>query len=121
MVADTALLNLLRILAPQAVAGSSPTLLPTVAGLPLTGRTLVLRGGPHVTLVAVWNEPDIWDAAEDRPLAVAPQDVTLAFPTARSVRVFDPIRSPDPTATSTGAASCRVQLAANPQIVEVTI
>lgn len=119
--AATALRNLLRIMAPQSVAGSAPTWLPTVAGLPVTGRTLVLRGGPHVTLVALWNEPDIWDAAADRPLTVAPQDVVLAFPAARSVRIFDPIRSPDPIATSAGAASCRVQLAANPQVVEVTI
>jgi len=119
--AATAIRNLLRIMTPQAVAGSPPTWLPTVSGLPATGRSLVLRGGPHVTLVALWNEPEIWDAAASQPLAVSPQEVTLAFPAARSVRVFDPIGGAGPTAASAGAAFCRVQLAADPKIVEITI
>ena len=120
-VAATAIRNLLQIMTPQSVAGSAPTWLPTVSGLPPTAQTLVLRGGPHTTFVALWNEPKIWDAGASQPLSIAPQEVTLTFPTARSVRIFDPIRSPLPTVTSASAASCRVQLAANPQIVEVVV
>jgi hypothetical protein len=120
-VAATAIRNLLRVLTPQAVAGNAPTWLPTVSGLPATGKTLVLRGGPHATFVALWNEPPIWDAAANQPRPVAAQEVTLTFPAARSVKTFDPVRSPLPTAASKGAASCKVQLAAEPQVVEVLI
>jgi hypothetical protein len=120
-VAATAIRNLLRIMTPQDVAGSSPTWLPTVSGLPTTGRTLVMRGGPHVTLVALWNEPEIWDAGASQPRSIAPQEVALGFPAARSVRVFDPIRDAAPIETFLGAAACRIQLAADPMMVEITI
>ena len=119
-VAATAVRNLTRILAPERAAGEAASVLPQVSGLPATAKHMVLQKGPTTVLVALWNEPDIWDEVANKPLMVAPSEVTLSFPAAKQVRLFDPLSGDEPAKTLGPGTSCSVRLGAFPQIVEIT-
>ncbi len=95
-------------------------MLPQVSGLPATAKHMVLQKGPTTVLVALWNEPDIWDEVANKPLMVAPSEVTLSFPAAKQVRLFDPLSGDEPAKTLGPGTSCSVRLGAFPQIVEIT-
>ena len=117
--AARALRNLSRILVPEHAACDAACALPQATGLPATAKSLVLKKGPAATIVVLWNEPDIWDAAANRPLQVAANDVSLTFPPAKGVRLFDPMSSDRPVREAGPSASFTVRLSAFPQIVEV--
>ncbi len=119
-IAAKALHNLSRILAPEPAAGDAPDPLPKVAGLPATAKTLVLKKGPATTIVILWNEPDVWDVAANKPLQVPAQDVALSFAAARRVRLFDPLSDDAPVREAGPSTSFPVRLGAFPQIVEIS-
>jgi hypothetical protein len=119
--AATGLRNLIRILAPEPAKGARGSVDIQVSGLPPAGRSLTLQKGPATWVVALWNEPDIWDDVADRPIRIASQPVTVRVPPAREVLIYDPLRSDAPIKRVEPAAAVITPLGAFPQLVELRL
>jgi hypothetical protein len=119
--AATGLRNLIRILSPDRATGRSEAFEPRLAGLPTTAASLVLQKGPATWVVAIWNEPVIWDGAHDRPIRIPSTPITMSFLPAREVLTYDPLRSDSPFARERDARSASVRLGAFPVLIEVRL
>jgi hypothetical protein len=93
----TLLHNLSFILADSGPQGRSFKAQPiffTVAGLTEEGRALLIEKSDGTAVIALWREPDIWNAQAEAPVAVRPISVTLHFNAARAfAAVEDPLLS----------------------------
>lgn len=63
-----------------------------IAGLPPTAHVLPLQKASGQHMIAIWNEPDIWDAAANRPIAAAAVPIMADFGRqAQIARVHRPV------------------------------
>jgi hypothetical protein len=122
--AAVALHNLTTILADHGAAAStfSAKDLPyTVSNMPTAGDSLVFEKSNGTYDIVLWAEPDIWDQANDAPIAVAPTQSHVDFAgTHYDVRIFDPLISDRPVAQFSNVTSVDVAVSDHPLIVELT-
>lgn len=68
--------------------------------LPSTGRHKMFRAADGDWILAVWNEPDIWDQDRDVEIENPKASVTLRLRKASSsIRIFDPLLGIEPVRT----------------------
>ena len=121
--AATAIHNLTSILADNGTnAGTfAPgTITPTLTGL-ASARDLVMQKSTGAYDIAVWAEPQIWNAASGTEIAAPTTAVTIDLGASyHSVSVFDPLTGTAPIATYTDTRSIVVGISDRPLIIEVT-
>ena len=120
--AATGIHNLTTILADPGASASSftPTALDySVSGLPATGNSLAIGKSDGTTDIAVWAEPDLWNAATKSEVAAPTETVTVNLGSARQVSVYDPLVGTSPVATYAGTSSVQVQVSDHPLILQV--
>lgn len=122
--AAMALHNFTAILADHGTnAGTfSPTELAySISNLPGSGDYLTFEKSNGTYDIVIWAEPDIWDQAQDQPIAVPATRSTVAFGGAHyDVRLFDPLVSDQPIAAFGNVTSVDVPVSDHPVILEVT-
>ena len=122
--AAVALHNLTTVLADHGAAASTFTprdLAYTITNLPAAGSSLVVEKSNGTYDLILWAEPDIWDQANDRPIAVAPVQSHVDFAGAHyDVRLFDPMISDRPIAQFSDARSVDVSVSDHPIVIELT-
>ena len=116
--------NLTTILADNgANAGSfTPgTLNYSVAGLnPVYGFQDVFAKSSGAFDIALWSEPQFYDAVSGTQAAVTPSQVTVSLPGAYNIAVYDPVVGTAPIQSASNATAITVALTTDPLIVEVT-
>jgi hypothetical protein len=91
----------------------------TIQGLPASARTLVIEKASGETLIAVWNETPVWDAAREIDLEGPKFNLTLE--TGAPHRAASIIDLVDGTVAETGASGpIRLSLGASPLIVRLS-
>lgn len=122
--AATAIHNLTAILADD--GSSAASFLPNkldyaISGLPENGHSLLMQKADGTFELMIWAEPDIWDEAADKPIAVAPASVTVTLAGAASgFAVFEPLVSAEAVATAGAGVSITVAVSDHPVIVAIT-
>lgn len=120
----TAIHNLTSILAdegPRAESFATHAVDYRLSGLPAGGNSLLLEKSSGVHDLLLWAEPDIWDEANDRPIAVAASTSHVDLGgRAYDVTVYDPLVSDKAIATYTNVTSVDVAVSDHPVIVELT-
>jgi Ca2+-binding RTX toxin-like protein len=122
-VAATALHNLTTILADHGASAETfaPTTLNyTVSGLPKTGSTLLMQKSSGQFELVVWNEPDIWDEAHHKAIAVPSSAVSVALGKVYdTVSIYDPLHGETPVSVLHNVSKVDLQLRDTPYIIEV--
>ena len=121
--AATAVHNLTAILADPgaAAAGFAPQALDyTLSGMPVGAHSLLLEKANGTYDLVLWAEPQVWDAAKGQPIGVPASAVTVTLAGGPAEwRLFDPLVSALPQATSHTAAAMTVSISDHPVIVEI--
>ncbi|MFP6556780.1 calcium-binding protein [Paraburkholderia sp. B3] len=121
----TAIHNLTSILsAPLARARDSSTRgMPavTLAGLPVSGNSLLLQKADGRVVLALWNEVPIWNRATGTPVSHPPARVEVDFgETASEIALYDPTVSSEPLARRSNTRRFVVDVPDHPVLIEVT-
>jgi hypothetical protein len=88
--------------------------------LPSTGRHKLFRVADGDWLLAVWNEPDIWDENNNVEIENPVSTVTLRLQKPSSmVRIFDPLLGVDPVTTATTSDSIKFELDDHPVFLRI--
>ena len=84
------------------------------------GNSLLMEKSDGAFDLAVWNEPDLWNAATASEITAAatPATITLGN-TAEAVKVFDPLVGTSPVATYNNVTSVTLNITDHPLILEV--
>jgi hypothetical protein len=98
-----------------------------LSGMPASGSSLVIETSSGAYDIILWAEPTVWNAATHKPVAAAPQTVTVSFPTTyASVKLYDPLVSATPTGpasvskAASGASAVSLSLSDHPVILQVS-
>jgi Ca2+-binding RTX toxin-like protein len=106
--AATAIHNLTTILADKAAGADSfatHDLSYAIKGLPEGAHSLLIEKANGTYELMIWAEPDIWNEAADKAIAVTPQTVTVSLGGADAqLAVYDPLTSAGAVATASGNA-----------------
>ena len=115
--AANALANMTKLLA-------DPTPLAATTGLPITIsksssapliRSLLMERGDKVFVLALWQDPLLWDTNTQRSIGVAAQQALVSFGvTARSAQVYDPLVGLTATANYTNAGGITTMVPDHP-------
>jgi hypothetical protein len=113
--------NLTTVLRAQPSANKSgasvgPVLL---EGLPPTARSLSIKAADGSLFIAVWNEPQIWDADKFQPLPNTAVPVDIRFGAAADVAEIDLLSSEMPKETWSATRSVRFLLGDRPLLFAV--
>jgi Ca2+-binding RTX toxin-like protein len=94
----------------------------TVSGLSsTTGGTKLLQKSDGTFDLVVWDEPDIWDQANDKPIAAATKNVTVSLgATYGTVKIFDPLKGKTAIQTFSNVDKVSLSVTDHPLIVEVS-
>ena len=120
--AATGIHNLAAILADTGATASTFTPTPlnySLSGLPSTGNSLEMSKSDGTTDIAVWAEPQLWNAATKSEVAPSSQIATLNLGAAHQVSVYDPLAGTMPVATYASTSSIQLQVTDHPLIVQV--
>jgi hypothetical protein len=121
--AATALRNLRTLLHdtdPAAQSFATKPVTVSIQGLPATAKTLTLQKADGTSIVALWNEPDIWDETAAKPIAVPPVTVALNFGAPRAwISAYAPLAGTQPVASASSSATVSLQLSDEPILVVV--
>ncbi len=122
--AATALANFVTLINDATVARRAsplPNFPYTAANLPSTAKVLRIAKDDGTQILAVWNEPVIWNAKTEQPIAITPTTVTVNFDSAVGpVTIYDPVAGAQPlSGTMTGARSVAIQLADHPLLIVI--
>ena len=92
----------------------------SLAGMPSSGNSLLMRKTDGSYWLALWNEPEIWDATTRQEISQPdiPVSLTLAVP-ARSIHVFDPMQGTKAIHVSSAVDHVDLQLPDHPLLVEI--
>ncbi len=116
--------NLTTILADSGAAAGSftpGTLNDSVSGLnPDYGFQNVFAKSNGAYDIALWSEPQFYNAATGAQANVTPSQVTISLPGAYTINVYDPVTGTAPIQSVSNATAITVALATDPLIVEVT-
>ncbi|WP_374471607.1 hypothetical protein [Phenylobacterium sp.] len=115
-----ALHNLTRIVGRRSAPARSPLPRYSLAGLPPTGASLLLRRPDGGYDIVLWSEPDLWDESAARPLAVEPTPVELTLTSEHAaLALYDPLVGDRPVRTWKAARSITIPLAGHPVVLEL--
>lgn len=90
----------------------------TITNLPETAKTLLLEKQNGTDIVAIWNEPEIWNPVAFQPISHPPTTLTLQVPGApRTISVYDPLKSAAAEKTVQGADTVTFSLGEDPIFV----
>ncbi len=122
--AATAIRNLTRLLEDKNQSAGSFALRAarlSVDRLPATARTLQIQKSDGWTILAIWDEPDIWDerAAKAIPHAATPITVQIAEPR-QSVLVYEPTSSEQAILSSKNVQRLTANLGDAPVLVAIS-
>ena len=122
--AADALHNLTTILADDSTGAKSfaaGALNYTASGLPAKGGTKLLQQADGAFDIVVWNEPDIWDEANNRAVSAPTTPVTLKLEKAfSSIKVYDPMTGTTAISTAQNTDTVTLNVTDHPLIVEVS-
>lgn len=94
----------------------------TLAGLPVSGNSLLLQKEDGSFLLALWNEVPIWNRAEGAPASSSPVNVEIDFgATASRVDLYDPTVSATPLASRRDLRRLTMAVPDHPVLIEVTL
>lgn len=119
----TAIHNLTTILADDAANAASfatHALSYKLSGQPATANSFVIEKSSGVHDLVVWAEPDIWNEATNKPIAVAAKQTTIDFGRVVDVVVYDPLVSDQPIARYNDVTSAKIALSDHPVVIEVS-
>jgi hypothetical protein len=119
--AATAIHNLTSIVGSATASGAAPTPLEfTVGGLPSTGQELLLQKPDGTHVIALWAEPQIWDAGRQAEVAAPSETATVELPQAYGqVLVYDPLAGTAPIAGYSNAQAVQVALTDHPLLIQL--
>ena len=121
--AATAIHNLTAILQDNGTNAASfvmGSLAYTIQGLPSTGNSMLLEKSTGAYDLAIWNEPQIWNASTKQEITVAPTTISVVLgATAGKVEVFDPLASAAPIQILTNVNTITLGVTDHPLIIEV--
>jgi len=116
--------NLTTILADKGAAAASfapATLSYNITGLnPNYGFSKLFAKSDGSFDIALWSEPQFYNATTGVTSAVTPSQVTISLGAAYNISVFDPVTGVTAVSNSANANSVRVSLATDPLIIQVT-
>ena len=93
----------------------------SVSNLPEGGSQLTMEKSSGAYDIVLWAEPDIWDQANNRPIAATATQSTVDFGSAHyDVRIYDPLLSDQPIAEFDNVTLVVVPVSDHPVVVEVT-
>ena len=122
--AATAIHNLTSILADTGVSEATFQATPlnySIAGLTSSGSSMAIEKSSGAYVIAVWAEPQIWNAATHTEVAASNQTVTITLPQAYAVeQVYDPLSGSAPIATYSGQTNIQVAVSDHPILIEVS-
>ena len=120
--AATGIHNLMSILSDSGAAASfTPGALPySVSGMPASGDSLLLQKSNGAYDLAVWAEPETWNAATNSAVPATPRSVTISFGASEAeVRIFDPLLGTTAIADDKAVNAVTVSVTDHPLIIEV--
>ncbi len=120
--AATGIHNLAAILADTGATASTFTpvaLNYSVSGQPSTGNSLEISKSDGTTDIAVWAEPQLWNASTKSEIAAPTTIETVNLDAAHRVSVYDPLSGTAPIATYASTSSVQLQITDHPLIVQV--
>ena len=83
----------------------------TITGLPPGAKTLKLQKADGTDIIAIWDEPDIWDETAGQAIAVPPKTVTISLAEARGwISAYVPAAGNQPVASASSSQQLAVQL-----------
>ncbi len=119
----TAIHNLTTILADSGSTAASftpGTLNYTVSGLPSSGNSMAIAQSNGTFDIAVWNEPQIWNATTTSETIAAPVPITVQLGgTYASVSVYDPMVGPAPIETVSNVSALQLSVTDHPLIIKL--
>jgi hypothetical protein len=89
-------------------------------GMPVSGRSLLLKKADGRYLLALWNEVPFWDRATGKPLNAAVAKVQVDFSTANNIVLYDPIISSDPLERHTDLQQVAVDVPDHVILLEIS-
>ena len=107
--------------ATSACLASGGTIAYSIAGLPSTARSLSLQKAPGGICLVIWNEPQIWDYANEQPFQILPTLVTVKLKArVTSISGYDPMVSANPIKMASSTSSLTMALSDHPIVVIVS-
>lgn len=101
-------------------AGAAPSY--ELKGLPATAHHKLLAAADGAWVLAIWNEPVLWDRKAKAEVKVPTSTVTLQLPQAnREIALLDPLVSVDPVQTASGIGSFEFALIDHPLFIRISI
>jgi len=92
----------------------------TIGGLPASAKTLKLQKADGTSVLAIWNEPDIWDETTATPIAAAPKTIDVKLGAPRDwISAYAPVTGPAPVASAANSAQLTLPLTDEPLLVMI--
>lgn len=89
-----------------------------IANAGAAGSTVSISKSDGSTVIAVWNEPALWDSKANAPVTPPNNLVTVNFGGNYSYRVYDPLVSAKPVTTGVGS-SVQVNVLGSPLLIQL--
>lgn len=90
-----------------------------VTGLPASGNSLEIAKSNGTTDIAVWAEPQIWNASTKSEVAAPTETATVSLDGPHAVSVYDPLVGTSPIASYSNTSSVHLQVTDHPLILQV--
>ncbi|WP_430227220.1 calcium-binding protein [Paraburkholderia tropica] len=105
----------------RATAASRDALAYTLADMPVSAFSFLLKKKDGRFVLVLWNETPIWDRANGTPLTSPPASVKLDFAASiRRVDVYDPLVSADPLTTYRNQRQFAIDVPDHVILLEIT-
>jgi hypothetical protein len=92
----------------------------TITGLPSSAKSLSIRRSDGSTVIAIWDEPKIWDSDGLQPIPHAKVPIAVQFSAPVDMAYFDPLGSEAPIASARNTAQIQLGLDDRPLLVAVS-
>jgi len=89
----------------------------SIVGLPSSARTLGIRRTDGAVVIAIWNEPKIWDFDRSQPIDPPKTPITVKFSHRVDADCFEPSASDSAVASENGVGEVDAELGADPILV----
>jgi len=88
---------------------------------PSSARSLIFQKAARESIVAVWNEPQIWDGQNFRPIAPVQETVTLTLSDGpQNISLIDPLKGLSPQKRLQRVSEVKFSLGSSPIFVVLT-
>jgi Ca2+-binding RTX toxin-like protein len=99
--------------------GTAGTLDYTIQGTPTWGGQMLFQEGDGTKDIVVWNEPDIWDDANNKAIAAPNTPITIDLAKAANVSIYDPMSSSSPIQSLGTTSHITLNVTDHPLIIEI--